>query len=857
MEIGQIRSLFASFLVLLSGGHSFGQTTQVYDIPQLAHIAIDGQYDDWSQRGFRVNALAGAGGRVGDPTDIHARFRLGWDPRGLLVLVLVTDDEIKESHLETWLVAGDGVQFFLANPQSGYQAGRFDVAPGLDPEYPQLRSYIFAYNGSGPLTIEAQSRKTSNGYVLEARLPWSHTGISPQVGYEIDFQVQVVDRDVNSGGSQIQWYPLAMDYQYMDPARLHRLRLSGKASRSANVAASAAYDETFKLQVGIVASADLGGEVVRVLDGQHQLGAGPLIQEGAQAALSLVIPRPERGAAYGDLSVVLGKTPVYSIPLEGTDLLRASYFIEAPLRPSSWVFHSTDFPICEFEQPFWVEYLIGPYNIDVSYYDQDYNRVTSAQTPGRYGAVADIRTADGRRATRFLTLFRAPAGVYRHTYPAQYAWFDSENTRISLNPHLGMEDAVSAAYSDIFKGFLEGALWEYAGRSKDIATLLGGLAPGRPSRTPASVFDDPAALERQWWVGLKRRLNGNDKRFSAPFIHPRPLTGSPAPVLRSGTAQEAGFQADAVDEIDALLQEWAANSRPAFSVCIARHGVVLLHRAYGQRGPEPMTTATQSSLASLTKLFQAILVMMAVDQQLIDLDAPIDRYLPALTGIQVEKPATLHHLLSHSAGMWGHWGDLEHDFEHKVAQLYPYLKIGTTHEYNGASLALGSKILEQVTGEALPQLYKKHLLDPLGCTNTEISNSSWNARSTAMDLARIGQLLLNRGAYGDKRYFSETTYAKMLPQRLTKLLDPRTTMEWGIGLIWWNKWFPSDGLSPHAVTHGAGSSTRLIVDPEHDLVLSMTRNSDGANFLKYAGQFNRLVTSKLVEDSAKIRRQRK
>jgi len=207
------------------------------------------------------------------------------------------------------------------------------------------------------------------------------------------------------------------------------------------------------------------------------------------------------------------------------------------------------------------------------------------------------------------------------------------------------------------------------------------------------------------------------------------------------------------------------------------------------------------------------------------------------------------HLLSHSAGFWGHWGDMENDFEHKVAQFYPHLKIGAAHQYNGASLALGSKILEQVAGEALPQLYKKHLLEPLGCSNTEISNSSWNARGTAMDLARIGQLLLNRGAYGDKRYFSAATFEKMLPQRLTKLLGPRTTMEWGIGLIWWSTWFPSDGLNPGAFTHGAGSGTRLIVDPEYDLVLTVTRDDSGANFLKYAGQFNRLVTSKLVVES--------
>ena len=451
----------------------------------------------------------------------------------------------------------------------------------------------------------------------------------------IDFQLQVVDYDLNSGGGQVQWYPLAMDLQYMDPQRLQRLRLADKASASANIAASAAYDNKLKLQVGIVASADLDGESIAVLDGARQLGAGTLKQAGEQATLSLEIPRPERGTPYGDLNILLRQTPVYSIPLEDADFRRARSFADAPLRADRHIFHGADFPSCEFEQPFWVEYLIGPYTIEASYYDRDYNQVTRAETPGRYGAVVDIQSADGRRSTRYLTLFRAPEGVYQ--------WFDDKNTRISLNPDLGIEAAVSAEYSDALQSFLEDALWENAARSSGIAVLLAGLSQTQPGGDSPSVFNDPAALDRQWWVGLKRRLNGNHERFSEPFVHPRPIAGPPAPVLRPGTPQEAGFEANAVDEIDALLQEWATNSDEAFAVCIARHGVVILHRAYGMRGDEPMTTEIKSGLASLTKLFQGTLAMMAVDQGLIDLDAPIDRYLPALAGIPVEKPATLHH----------------------------------------------------------------------------------------------------------------------------------------------------------------------------------------------------------------------
>ncbi len=459
---------------------------------------------------------------------------------------------------------------------------------------------------------------------------------------------------------------------------------------------------------------------------------------------------------------------------------------------------------------------------------------------GRYGAVARINTIDGRHFTRFLTLFRAPDGMHE--------WLGPSADGLPLNPQLGIDPAIAVEHDDLIRGFFNRTLRDGAAHSSDAAVFLAWLSETQPGQEPISTFNGPEAADRQWWVGLKRRLNGNDRRFPESFVCPRPIAPPSVPVLREGTVQEAGFQTDAIDEIDAVLQEWAANSDQAFIACIARHGVIILHRAYGVRDGQPMTTETKSWMASLTKLLNGTLVMMAVDQGLIDLDAPINVYLPAFEGIQTETPATVRHLFTHTAGLWGHWGDERHDFEHLVAAYYPHLKIGRMLQYNGASLALGSKILEQVTGESLPQLYKNHLLDPLGCTNTEVSNSSYDARSTAIDMARIGQMILNRGAYGDKRFFRESTFEQMLPQRLTQLLGPETTAEWGIGTIWFNMFFPSDGLSLQTFTHGSASNSRLLIDPENDLIISMTRNRDGCNFDKYASIFNRIVMENLIAD---------
>ena len=236
-------------------------------------------------------------------------------------------------------------------------------------------------------------------------------------------------------------------------------------------------------------------------------------------------------------------------------------------------------------------------------------------------------------------------------------------------------------------------------------------------------------------------------------------------------------------------------------------------------------------------------MMMLVDQGLVNLDDPVSKFLPAFGGASVATPLTIRHLYTHTSGLEGHWGDDLNDFDDVIAGYYPYMKIGKQHEYNGAGAALGSKIVESITGEALPQFYKHHLLDPLGCASTDVTNSSYDAQSTPMDIAKIGQMLLNCGSYGEKRFMREETFQQMLPVRLTKLLGPDTSIEWGMGIVW----YKDEGLGKGTFGHGAASSATLRMDPEHDLVIVMCRNAAGSHFADYHRKFLAAIMENLAE----------
>jgi CubicO group peptidase (beta-lactamase class C family) len=523
------------------------------------------------------------------------------------------------------------------------------------------------------------------------------------------------------------------------------------------------------------------------------------------------------------LAAAGGAPPGAAAPPD-TDAARTRALVEAKLAFQAYVFDGADFPACEFEQPAAMKDLIGPYSIKTTFYDRRQRPVDSAGAPGPYAAVLEVTSEAGRTLRRYATLFRtaekvAPDYCFRADAPAELA------------RRTGLDVAAVRREAEVIAGALKDRPFGDWARDPRAARLLAGLSLDRGGREPVHKYDDAFALERQWWVDLKRTLTGLDRVFTTPADRPRPLDGAPAPVVRAGTPAEAGMKPDAADRIDAVCREWAADDDQAFAVCIVRHGVIVLHRAYGTRDGRPMTAHTRSWMASITKPMAATLLMMLVDQGLVGLDDPADRYLPALRGIPVPRPLTVRHLYTHTSGLDAWPAELYHDdlpdIEERVALAYPELRVGKRWAYNGQGYTLGGKIIEMVSGEALPQFYHRHLLGPLGCDETDVTGTHADASSVPLDIARFGQMLLNGGAYGRWRFLRPETFEQMLPERLTKVLGPDAEKTLGIGL---------EGRRDR-FGHGAASAATFSVNRTDDLVVIMTRNKMGKNQEKYNGKF--------------------
>ena len=582
---------------------------------------------------------------------------------------------------------------------------------------------------------------------------------------------------------------------------------------------------SLKMTAQLLTPASGGGKKAVISDGARRLGAVTLVGgTNGVAEGSVTIPFPPRGSEYANVTVLIGDRKS-NVDLGNIGAARAQAFCQQDLLARPPIFSGKTLPELDFERPLWIKELIGDYSINTVYYDTNHVVVTEADAVGRYGAVSEIKCQDGRTYRRFTTLYRC-ANDYR-------PWRLHFDAQMSIPKEFGVPVAAAEAYKDEINGLAGRLIGGSIGRSSDAATFFAGLGELDVDGGPAGYFNNPWQIDARWWLPVKRKIYGWDKDYPTPFVCPRDRVGEDAHVVRKGSLREAGMKRGFPRKLHALLKEWAADTDEAFAVCVVRHGVIAFHKAYGTRDGKPMTVDTKSWMASTTKMMSGSLMIMLADQGLIDLDDRLDKYLPPLRGLTANKPVTIRHCYTHTTGLDENWVPRGNDMEERYASVLPYYQVGAKYSYNGDGMNLACKVLEGVSGETLPDFFKKHLLAPLGCENTDVSDAAGSAKSTPLDMARIGQMLLQKGAYGDKQFFSEESFQRMLPQRLVNILGPDTDRVYGIG----TSFFENEGLGAGTFAHGAASAATTRIDPVNDLVIVMTRNSAGTNHRKYHQRF--------------------
>jgi CubicO group peptidase (beta-lactamase class C family) len=200
-------------------------------------------------------------------------------------------------------------------------------------------------------------------------------------------------------------------------------------------------------------------------------------------------------------------------------------------------------------------------------------------------------------------------------------------------------------------------------------------------------------------------------------------------------AQEGAFR---------LLKEAVDKGEiPGCVALVKRNGRVVGHQAFGFRDIEkkrPFTTNTLCWIASITKPVTVAAAMTLVDAQKLELDDPVEKYLPEFLKQtdtnRVHYAFTIRQVMSHTSGLvpnpptrrsgWPIGGPLDDRWLQEklpvivesIAQSQLRFKPGSGFEYSNSALFVLGRIIEVVSGKPYASYVREKILDPLGMSDT-------------------------------------------------------------------------------------------------------------------------------------------
>lgn len=186
------------------------------------------------------------------------------------------------------------------------------------------------------------------------------------------------------------------------------------------------------------------------------------------------------------------------------------------------------------------------------------------------------------------------------------------------------------------------------------------------------------------------------------------------------------------DRIQAHLAAYHALDQFNGTALVADDGEVIYQGAMGLANADWQIANdldTKFRLASVTKQFTAMLVLLLVKDGKLELNAPMTRYLPdypAASGDQV----TIHHLLNHTSGIPS-YTDRPGFMSRDAKQALPVgefiakycsdpldFEPGTEFRYNNSAYFLLGAIIEAVTGQSYKEALRERIFDPLEMDDT-------------------------------------------------------------------------------------------------------------------------------------------
>lgn len=321
---------------------------------------------------------------------------------------------------------------------------------------------------------------------------------------------------------------------------------------------------------------------------------------------------------------------------------------------------------------------------------------------------------------------------------------------------------------------------------------------------------------------------------------------------------------------------------PGLNIALARRGEVIWERGFGFADlsrRRPMAPETVMHSGSMGKTYTATAVMQLVERGVMDLETPINAYLPSW---RIENPLgdqeiTLYDLLTHRSGLTSNAAGSEFlapkplgkhlregyatsHFKSYGGEVLPRwsAKVGERFQYSNFGLATLGYLVEVTNPERLSfsEYVQRHIIDPLGMTSTQyppVQDANHVRREIfrrfSNGYAHFGPVHLPTMAIYFADYPAGTVvttpgdhirlllaylgggsyegHQLLKPETVETMLKPRLEMGdagW-LGLIWMLRNIGQEDFNfGHGGAHMYGWTNDFRAYPEQDFALAVTAN---------------------------------
>jgi len=182
--------------------------------------------------------------------------------------------------------------------------------------------------------------------------------------------------------------------------------------------------------------------------------------------------------------------------------------------------------------------------------------------------------------------------------------------------------------------------------------------------------------------------------------------------------------------IEALFTPFNDGSSPGVAVAVVKDGQVAFMDGFGLADVEsgaPIEPQSQFRLASVSKQFAGMAIMLLDEEGVLDYDDPITSYLPELS--RIGTAVTIRQLLQHTGGLPDYYEALtaatgdEWPTNEDAVKFFaewgePLFPPGERWEYSNPGYEMLASIVARATGSSFSSFMAERIFEPLGMTNT-------------------------------------------------------------------------------------------------------------------------------------------